>query len=111
MKQRPEWYNKRWIGNLFTVVIGVTLFVVLEHLGDIWRGLGVFFKFLRPVVIGLVIAYVLDPLTKVFENRIFDGVKREKFRRVLSVTFSLILLLLLIVVLCVSLVPQLFLWL
>ena len=106
MKQRPEWYNKRWIGNLFTVVIGVTLFVVLEHLGDIWRGLGVFFKFLRPVVIGLVIAYVLDPLTKVFENRIFDGVKREKIRRVLSVTFSLILLLLLIVVLGVSLVPQ-----
>ena len=106
MKQRPEWYNKRWLGNLLTVCIGVTLFVVLEHLGDIWSGLGLFFKFLRPVVIGLVIAYVIDPLTKLFERRIFDGVKKERLRRALSVTFSLILLLLLLVVLAVSLVPQ-----
>ncbi|MBR4514202.1 MAG: AI-2E family transporter [Lachnospiraceae bacterium] len=107
MQRKPEWYNKKWIGNLITVAFGVILFVLLEHIGDIWHGIGAFFKFLTPVVIGLCIAYVLDPLAKVFENRIFDGVKKEGARRILSVTFSLILLLLLLVVLMVSLIPQL----
>ena len=106
MQRKPEWYNKKWIGNLITVAFGVVLFVVLEHIGDIWHGIGSFFKFLTPVIIGFCIAYVLDPLAKVFENRIFDGVKKEAARRILSVTFSLILLLLLVVVLMVSLIPQ-----
>ena len=103
---KPEWYNKKWIGNLLTVAFGVTLFVLLEHIGDIWHGIGSFFHFLTPVIIGFGIAYVLDPLAKVFENRIFDGVKKDGARRILSVTFSLILLLLVIVVLMVSLIPQ-----
>ena len=106
-RNKPEWYNKKWIGNLITVAFGVTLFVLLEHIGDIWHGIGSFFHFLTPVIIGLCIAYVLDPLAKVFENRIFDGVKKEGARRILSVTFSLILLLLILVVLMVSLIPQL----
>ena len=106
MQRKPDWYNKKWIGNLITVAFGVILFVVLEHIGDLWNGVGAFFRFLTPVIIGLCIAYVLDPLAKVFENRIFDGVKKETPRRILSVTFSLILLLLILVVLMVSLIPQ-----
>ena len=106
MKIKPEWYNKRWVGNMIIVCVGILLFVILEHLGVFWRGLGVFFKFLRPVVIGVGIAYVLDPLANLFEKRIFDGIKSENARRITAVTASLILLVLLLVTLAVSLVPQ-----
>ena len=52
-------------------------------------------------------AYILDPLVKVFENNIFSGIKAKPgIKRLLSVWVTIILVLLTLVVFMFALVPQ-----
>ena len=107
MKFNKEWLKHRWVGNALAICIGVVLFVALEHLGSIFGVVGSIFRFLTPVIIGLAIAYVIDPLTRLFEHHLFGKLKSWQLRRMLAVIVSLVLILVLVVTLMVFLVPQL----
>ena len=60
-----------WAAYTFAICAGVVLFVALSHISLLWTALRAFYHYIAPVVIGIVIAYVLDPLVKFFEIRIF----------------------------------------
>ena len=107
MKFKREWLQYRWVGNALAICIGVVLFVVLEHLGGVFGWIGNVFRFITPVIVGLAIAYVIDPLARLFEHHLFGRLKSWQLRRMLAVTLSLILILVLVVTLMVFLVPQL----
>ena len=72
--------------------------------------IGRIFSALTPLWIGLIIAYLINPLVKFFENKVFSKLLKGKHKgaqRGLSVTVSILLLLALLIGLLVLVIPQL----
>ena len=106
MKFKKEWFEKRWFAYSVSLCIVVIFYFLLKNIPFIAKGIGVFISFLSPVIYGLVIAYVLNPLVKLFERKVFCKVKNEHGRRNLSIFLSLVAIIAGIVLLLVALIPQ-----
>ena len=65
-----------WAAYTFAICVGVVLFLVLSHISFVWDAFKAFYHYISPVVIGIVIAYVLDPMVKFWENRVFYKMKQ-----------------------------------
>ena len=63
---------------------------------------------LRPVLIGLVVAYLCNPIFNLFERKLYYRIALPGFRRWLSLFSAYIILLLIIVFLLLLILPQLF---
>lgn len=100
--------EKSWYPYTVAICSGVVLFVVLTHLPQIFGILHTFADYFGTVIMGCVIAYIMNPLAKFFERTLFKGIKNERMRRPASAMFTLALLLILTVLLFVMLIPQLF---
>ena len=72
---------------------------------NVWlsRVLNVF----RPLLIGLVLAYLLNPFFRFFENKVFEKISPFRLRRTLSLIFTYLLLFLIFALLLLLIVPQL----
>ena len=95
-----------WAAYTFALCSGVLLFVFLTNLAAMWSGLKSVYYFIEPVFIGLVVAYVLDPLVKFLEMHIFQKVRRKTVARGLSVLIVFVLIILFVSILLIALVPQ-----
>lgn len=62
---------------------------------------------LRPVIIGAVIAYLSNPIFRMFEGYVFPGVRSFSFRRTLSLIGTYLVLALIFVILLMLIIPQL----
>lgn len=110
MKKRGKFrkaLDQPWAAMTFAACAGVVLFVLLSHLGLIGKGLVKLYGFVEPVFIGLVIAYVTDPLVVFYEEHVFRKVGRKNIRRGLSVAATYLSIVVFIALILVSLIPQL----
>ena len=99
--------NQKWYNNAVAILIGVVAYVALTHLTEIsaaLRGIGSFFE---AVLIGCVIAYLVNPLAVILEKNVFREIKKQSFRWMLSVFVAMFLVLAVIVILFIMLIPQL----
>ena len=106
----------KWLGQR-NIKIGVTAFLVLlacviagfvfYNLGDIVAVIGNFLAIFTPLIIGLVMAYILNPIVKVFENKVFKKIRKDNIRRDLSIAATIILFVALIGAVIGYLIPQL----
>ncbi len=64
-------------------------------------------RVLRPVLIGLVVAYLCNPIFRLFERRLFGGMRPYGLRRAISLLFTYIVLFLIFAALIMLIVPQL----
>ena len=69
-----------------------------------------FFNVLAPFIWGAFIAFIIDPLVRLFDTKIFGRIKpfrkHDKLRKTLSVLISYLLVLLIIALMAVYLLPQ-----
>ncbi len=107
MKFLDELKKKPWANAAIAACIAILFYVVITHLYIFANGLAVFYGWIRPIVIGLVLAYVLDPLVAFFERTLFKKVKKDGPRRAAATTVTLLLVVLVIALLLVLLIPQL----
>ncbi|WP_024864564.1 AI-2E family transporter [Butyrivibrio sp. FCS014] len=107
MKLNSNWLKKKWVSYTIATCSAVMLLMILMHLGDIFRGLIGFFSFIKPVLVGIVIAYVINPLANFFDRGLFKNIKREKFRWKISSVVAIIALVACVTLLGFALVPQL----
>ncbi|MBP5266917.1 MAG: AI-2E family transporter, partial [Lachnospiraceae bacterium] len=107
MKKLQELLEKRWFANLFVVCAGILFYLLITHLYMFAGAFGVVTQVIAPITVGIIIAYLLDPLAKFFEKRLFGKIKREKLRRTLAVILDLVVVLLLISLFFAMLVPSL----
>lgn len=105
MKERLK--NKKWYPYAVAACIAVTLYVILNNLGSITAGLGTFFGYFRAVVIGVVLAYIMNPMAVMLNNRFFPKMKNKKLAWNLSIGLTVIFLLLVISFILYILIPQL----
>lgn len=102
-----KWRNTNWGAYTFAVCCGVILFVALENIGTLGNVFSGVFGFIKPVLFGVILAYIMDPLTQVFEEHVLMKVKKESARRTAAVAFTVVIVLAFLILFLVILVPQL----
>ncbi len=98
--------NKPWVHYAIAACISIAFYLTLSHLDIIGSILGKVGGFISPVIMAACIAYVLNPLVKLFEKYVFSGIKSQNIRRNFSITGAFIGVLIFFVILIVSLIPQ-----
>lgn len=94
--------EKPWAAYTFAVCCGVVLYLFLEHINLLGRGLAGLYHIIRPVFIGLVLAYVTYPLVRFFESHLFRNMKHPKTARGISIAITYIIIIAVIVLFLVS---------
>ncbi len=107
MKFDLDLLKRRWVSYTIATCAAVILYMVLSNIGSIFSGIVSFFSFIRPVVMGIVVAYIFNPLADMIEGKVLKEMKNEKTRWNLSVLLTLIIVAVFIILLGVALVPQL----
>ncbi|MBO4365536.1 MAG: AI-2E family transporter [Eggerthellaceae bacterium] len=87
--------------------IVVVLFVLLTHLLETWLLVRRFVGFFTPVVYGCVIAYIVNPLGKLFERKLFKGIAKDSTRWLCSSILAFALIACLAILAIMIIVPQL----
>ena len=108
--RRNEKYDTIAIYAFLTVVASLLICLAVSNLTSLWHTLGKFFEIISPITYGAVIAYLLNPMVRLFENKVFKFKKakknRRKLRRVLSIVCTFVIAAALITAFIVLLVPQ-----
>lgn len=99
--------SKRRIGIAVFAITLLFVFIVL-HLDRLNEWLGSLLFILRPVLIGLVLAYLCNPIFRLFERRLLARISSHGFRRTLSLLCTYAVLFLIFFLLVILIVPQLF---
>lgn len=99
--------DKPWYPLTVAISIGVIVYVVLTHTGAILKGIGRFIGFFSPVILGAIIAYIVNPLAKFYEKRLYRVHKAGKNRHGLSNILAFITFILFLALMLFLLIPQL----
>ena len=122
MRRHFKWDKKYlyWGITAFCVVACAILFyMALNYIGVVGRAIKALVRILSPFIWGLVITYLLTPLVRTLQNRLFDPLcarlnrggkhrRGKKLARGLAVFLSEIIMLAVIVALFYLIIPQLY---
>lgn len=92
------------------IIVYAVLFLALLVISNLTQLIGWFYSLLRlfrPVLIGLVVAYLCNPFFRFFERKLFAKIKPMSLRRGISLVFTYLVVLLIIGILLMLIVPQL----
>jgi len=99
--------QKKWYPYAVAACIAVVLFVVLTNFQTVMNALGKFIGFFRPLILGCIVAYIVNPLSTLMEKTAFRWMKKQKTRRALSVMLTFLLVVAFLIFSVVILIPQL----
>ena len=99
--------EKKWYTGAVVACIGVAFYVLLTHLDTVLSSVGGFLGNFKAVFLGIVFAYILNPLANFFSNRLLRRMKVGHTRWCLSVGLTILTALLALVFLIGTLIPQL----
>ena len=106
MKLRDRLSKTKWGGYAAALCIAVAFYVFLTRFTVLWNALKTILGYFAPVIIGIILAYVINPLVTLFQNTLFRGIRSEKRRRGLAVFFGVVVLIVFLVLLLLMLIPQ-----
>ena len=106
MKKRPL-KEAPWFPNAIVACIGVILYVLLIKIDVIFQAIRTFVGFFYPVILGCIIAYIVNPLAKFFKKRLFFKMKKESRRDFCANFLAFICVIAFIVFSMMVLIPQL----
>ena len=93
---------------LYTVLAILALLFIIIKRESFSAFIAQIFRILRPVIIGAIIAYLCNPIFRMFEIFVFPGVRSFAVRRTLSLIGTYIVLVLIFAILLMLIIPQLF---
>ena len=71
-----KFQSKSWYPYAVALCIAVVLYVVLNNFHIITDGLDYFGKYFNTVLIGCIIAYLMNPLAKLYERKLFRNLSK-----------------------------------
>ena len=98
---------KNWLPQAAALSLAVLIYVVLTHFLSVWNGVRTFLGYFSPVFLGCVIAYLVNPLSKLLQRRLFQHVKKERRKQFCSHALAFFTVLAVIALLMLILIPQL----
>lgn len=93
-----------FIGIYFAAML---LLVVIVNLDALNAFLNKVLTVLRPVLIGLVLAYLCNPFFRLYERKVFTKLHPHSIRRTISLFFTYLSVLAIIIILLIMILPQL----
>ncbi|MDO5440962.1 MAG: AI-2E family transporter [Bacillota bacterium] len=106
MKKFFENINEKWKEYALAGCVCIVFFAVLMNLGSIGHGIAKIFNILKPVIIGFVLAYIINPVAKFFNRNVFKKNESDGKKWIISVVLAMIVVLLIVGLLVASLIPQ-----
>ena len=100
--RETSWYPYAMVG-----CIVVAFYVLLTHLSQTWALIGSFLSFFTPVFYGCILAYIVNPLGKFFERKLFKGLKKDSTRWICSSALAFVLIAGFVILAVSIIVPQL----
>ena len=86
--------SNRWGAYSIAAIAGVVAYMILNNLTYVLSWLSHAMAIVSPIIIGAIIAYLVDLVVVFFENKVFKNIQKPRFRYVLSVGISIFLVLL-----------------
>ncbi len=99
--------DKRLVTWIIVYAVVFFLIVALSNLSAINSFLAKVLDILAPVLLGLCIAYLINPLFRIFERRVFYRVRPASLRRTLALLLTYAVVIALIAGLLLLIIPQL----
>jgi predicted PurR-regulated permease PerM len=96
--------NKELKDKIFLITYGIILFILLTNYKIVLDVISKLFSVCYPFFIGMIIAYILNIIVNMLENKPLK--KLKKCKRVVSVTLSLLIIVGFVIVLLSTLIPQ-----
>lgn len=108
MKQINSLEFKKWLSNFLLIFAGIVVYAIVINAGAIFLALDRFVGYMSPFIAGAIIAYILNiPCSKI-EKRLM--LRKNKFivkkARGISVLFTFLITIILIVVVMCMVIPQ-----
>ena len=94
------------------LAIALTGISIVVHIGVVYAALRAFLRVISPIVYGLSLAYVINPLLKLIERRVIGPIKAKRIRispvlrRILSLVISYLLVALFLFLIGLLIFPQ-----
>ena len=101
-----EALKRPWLAYTIATCSAVVLFILLSNFGALTKFLRSIYNLFSPIIIGLILAYILNPLVNVFERHVLKRMKKVKLKHTLSVLIALLLFLIAVGGLMVLLIPS-----
>ena len=99
--------EKPWYNHAVALCIAVLLYVLLTHWSGFRESVHTFFRYFSPVILGAIIAYIVNPLAGLYGQSLFRRIKKEKVQTFLSNLLAFLTVILFLVFLLLMLIPQL----
>ena len=99
--------EKKWYTGAVVACIGVAFYVLLTNISSVLSAVGSFLGNFKAIFVGIVFAYILNPLANFFSQRVLRKMKFGSRRWALSVILAIVTALLGFVFLVGTLIPQL----
>nr|MCR4867702.1 AI-2E family transporter [Lachnospiraceae bacterium] len=99
--------NKKWYNGMVIACSAVILYVLLTNIVSVWNVITRILGYFAPLILGCILAYLVNPLAKWFESRIFKKVKKENLKWTASVIVAFVTVVLLLTFLLGTVIPQL----
>ena len=106
MKKR-KFHEQSWYPYAVAICLGVLLYVLLEHMSNIWGAVTKVSGYFLPVLLGCVLAYLMNPLAKLYRRKLFGKIKKPSTAWSLSVALAVLTVVLVLAFLLGTLIPQL----
>ncbi len=107
MNRIKEILKKPWAAYTFALCSAVLLYMILANLPAISRVIASIWKIVSPVFIGIIVAYLLNPLSDFFEFKMLKKMKKRSAAHILAVVLTVACLVLFLAVILVALIPSL----
>ena len=99
--------NKSWYPYTVTACSAVTLYVLLTNLKPVMKGIRTFLGYFSAIFLACVLAYLMNPMARLYQGTLFKKLRSRKAGWLLSVGLTIVTLLLFILFLLGTLIPQL----
>ena len=107
MKKFEKLLSKPWAAYTFAACAAVVLFLMLNHFSAVKGAFAAVWSLISPVVTGVIVAYLFNPVASFFEKKLFKKLKKESTRHVLGVILTIVCVVLVLAVLLLALIPSL----
>ena len=107
MDRIRKYAANRWGAYSIAALTGVVAYLAITNMPGIFAWIASILNLLSPIIIGIVIAYVINLIVVFFENRVFRKWKNNTMRSIVSVGVSFIIVIIFILLFLWFLLPKL----
>ena len=109
MKWHKKWKDEKWFPSTIATCSAVVLYFVLSNISTIWGFLSSAFSIISPVILGIVFAYIMDPIAR-FVEKLFNKKKKKymELKRSIASFIAAFLVILVLGLLVTAVIPPLF---